>query len=108
MLVDGTLKNDAFTIEVAKELSQEVWGQGFDEPLWYGEFKVLKYDFIGKEKNHLKMSVCLKDGGDVLDCIHFFTIDPPSGLIKIVYRLGYNSYKEKTSISLQVVDRDNL
>lgn len=108
LLVDGVLNNDAFNVEVARELSQEVWGQGFDEPLWYGEFEVLNYDFIGKEKNHLKMNVCLKEGGDVVECIHFFTLEPPSDLIKMVYRLGYKTYRDNTTVSLQVVDRENL
>jgi single-stranded-DNA-specific exonuclease len=42
-------------VQLAEQLSNEIWGQGFPEPIFTGEFKVIKQTLL-KEK-HLKLEL---------------------------------------------------
>jgi len=52
---DGELPLDWIHAQFAEELSQEIWGQGFPEPIFTGKFKVIKQTIL-KEK-HLKLEL---------------------------------------------------
>ena len=57
---DGELPLDWIHAQFAEELSQEIWGQGFPEPIFTGKFKVIKQSLL-KEK-HLKLELQALDG----------------------------------------------
>ena len=61
---DGTLDMADFSVEVGDMLSQEIWGQGFPLPLFYGEFEVLQQSLM-KEK-HLRLQLRPKLGNGQL------------------------------------------
>jgi len=65
---DGELLAMDFNLETAQILAQQVWGQGFPEPLFVGEFKVQQQRIIGEK--HLKLKLATEAGS--LDAIHFF------------------------------------
>ncbi len=61
---DGSLAKDDFSVEVGDLLNQEIWGQGFPQPLFYGEFEVLQQSLM-KDK-HLRLQLRPKLGNDQL------------------------------------------
>jgi single-stranded-DNA-specific exonuclease len=61
---DGSLDKDDFSVEVGDLLNQEIWGQGFPQPLFYGEFEVLQQSLM-KDK-HLRLQLRPKLGNDQL------------------------------------------
>jgi single-stranded-DNA-specific exonuclease len=52
---DGELPSDMINTQLAEQLSNEIWGQGFPEPIFIGSFKVIKQSLL-KEK-HLKLEL---------------------------------------------------
>jgi single-stranded-DNA-specific exonuclease len=61
---DGSLDKDDFSVEVGDLLNQEIWGQGFPQPLFYGEFEVLQQSLM-KDK-HLRLQLRPKLSNDQL------------------------------------------
>ena len=57
---DGELPSEMINAQLAEKLSNEIWGQGFPEPVFTGSFKVIKQSLI-KEK-HLKLELQPLDG----------------------------------------------
>lgn len=52
---DGALAAQDFNSETIFQLSQQVWGQGFEEPVFLNELVVHEVKVIGKDKAHLKI-----------------------------------------------------
>ncbi len=57
---DGELPSEMINAQLAEQLSNEIWGQGFPEPVFTGKFKVIKQSLL-KEK-HLKLELQALDG----------------------------------------------
>lgn len=105
---DGELNSNEFNLETAELIkSVGTWGQGFPEPCFDGEFKILDQRAIGQNKNHLKMLLEPKQGGVLLDAIAF-NIDTrlyPDLSIKqarLAYKLDINEFRGNRSVQLLV------
>jgi single-stranded-DNA-specific exonuclease len=55
LMHDGEIPVEMINADVADQLSNEIWGQGFPEPIFTGNFQVLKQTLL-KEK-HLKLEL---------------------------------------------------
>lgn len=109
LVSDGQLPLDQMTVHTARHLSLNVWGQGFEEPLWVGEFRVHQVDMIGKDKNHLKMIVSPLGSFDAFTALHFFqedNIPQPDQIIRLAYRLQASVFGGEEKLDLIIADRD--
>ena len=97
---DGALDTADFSLEVAGMLERQVWGQGFPQPLFEGEFTVQTQRVVGEK--HLKLQLRHISGG-MLEAIHFFSTEPMPPAIRAVYSLNTNEYNG--SVSLQLIVR---
>ena len=95
---DGELNADEYSVGMARTLEQQVWGQGFPQPMFEGEFKVLSQRVVGEK--HLKLKLANQAGSH--DAIHFFSTDDMPASIRAVYSLASNEYNGKTSVQLIV------
>lgn len=102
---DGELCSRTLTLDMAQTLKSEgPWGQGFPEPVFDGQFKVINHRIL-KEK-HIKF-VLSGYGGLVFDAIAF-NIDPTQYAIaedcaiNVAYRLDINEYRGKTTMQLLI------
>ena len=96
---DGALEGGFLTLDTARLLENEIWGQGFPAPLFMDEFEVEQQRVL-KEK-HLKLR--LRKGNNRLDAIQFnFTTQPSSQNTRLVYRLSINEYMGVESTQLMV------
>jgi single-stranded-DNA-specific exonuclease len=95
---DGTLEADEFTLGIARELQRQVWGQGFPEPLFEGEFHVLTQRVVGEK--HLKLKLSSPLGS--FEAIRFFSAEPAPDNIHAVYSLNVNEYNGSESLQLIV------
>ena len=96
---DGLLAPSEFTLSIARSLEQQVWGQGFPQPFFEGEFTVKSQRVVGEK--HLKLK--LTTASAAYDAIHFFCVDPMPACIRAVFNLAVNEYNG--SVSLQLIVR---
>jgi single-stranded-DNA-specific exonuclease len=85
---DGPLESGYISINTARLLEAEVWGQGFPAPIFEDEFVVESLRIL-KEK-HLKMR--LRKGEQRLDAIQFNFSEAPGNTMRAAYRLAINDY----------------
>lgn len=95
---DGSLESGYLSLQVAKLLENEVWGQGFPAPLFEDEFEVEQQRIL-KEK-HLKLR--LKKGNSRFEAIHFNFTSQPGDHTRAAYRLEVNDYKGVQSPQLVI------
>lgn len=98
MEVDGGLQASDFNLALAEVFERQIWGQGFPEPLFVGDFKVLEQRVVGEKHLKLKLSIDRL----VIDAIFFgYSKTLPSN-IKAVYQLQVNSYRQIRSVQLMI------
>lgn len=104
VLTDGALELTDIALANAEVLSSAgPWGQGFEEPVFHGEFDLVSQRTVGE--NHLKMVVGM--GGQLFDAIKFrqaplsFT-NPDAKRVELVYHLAVNEWRERRSLQLLV------
>lgn len=103
--IDGDLSSTDINVETANILNNEVWGQGFPEPLWAGNFKVIDAKVIGKDQNHVKL-VLEKDYMQ-WDAIQFFNTDLPEidSVIHVAYRINNNEFRGQVKTQIMIVEK---
>ena len=87
-----------FTLSIARDLQRQVWGQGFPEPLFEGDFRVQTQRVVGEK--HLKLKLSSPAGS--FDAIRFFSAEPAPDTIHAVYSLSVNEYNGNESLQLIV------
>lgn len=95
---DGELDKAEFSLQMARDLREQVWGQGFSEPLFEGEFRVQTQHIVGEK--HLKLKLSSPAGS--FDAIRFFHADPAPDTVRAVYSLGINEYNGHETLQLIV------
>ena len=93
---DGVLAHEDFSLDIARSLEQQVWGQGFPQPLFEGEFKVQSQRVVGEK--HLKLR--LSSDSETHEAIRFFNADPMPERIRAAYKLALNEYNGTTTLQL--------
>ncbi|EEZ80563.1 MAG: single-stranded DNA-specific exonuclease [uncultured Candidatus Thioglobus sp.] len=101
LLTDGKL--EAFDIslnnaEIIKEAGP--WGQGFEEPIFYGEFEIVEQKVVGEK--HLKCRLKLVGNNQVHDAIAFFQDPLDTKKATVVYKLSLNIWRGNISLQLMV------
>ena len=100
---DGALKEQEFSLELAELLrGAGPWGQGFPEPLFDGEFRVVSRRIVGER--HLKMMLEPAPGAALLDAIAFNPPEPQledhNERIHAAYRLDINEFRGQRNLQL--------
>jgi single-stranded-DNA-specific exonuclease len=93
---DGALAADEFSLDIARQLEGQVWGQGFPQPLFEGEFTVQSQRVVGEK--HLKLK--LANGGATHDAMRFFSAEPLPERIRAVYQMNRNEFNGATTLQL--------
>lgn len=105
ILTDGSLRPEELTLETAEALAAAgPWGQGWEEPLFDGQFRVLQQRVVGE--NHLKLTLQPHSGGSRLEGIAFGAAslirDGIPDPFHVTYRLGVNRYRGRVSAQMEV------
>ncbi len=98
IVTDGVLAANEFSLGIARDLQRQVWGQGFPEPLFEGDFRVQTQRVVGEK--HLKLRLSSAEGS--FDAIRFFSAEPAPDAIRAVYSLSVNEYNGSESVQLIV------
>jgi single-stranded-DNA-specific exonuclease len=95
---DGNLSANNMSLQTAWILASGVWGQGFPQPVFYDEFKVINQRIVGEK--HLKL--ILEKEQKRFDAIYFNCTDNLAERITAAYALEANEYKGLQTLQLQI------
>ena len=95
---DGALEQGEMTLEVARILEQQVWGQGFPAPQFNDNFTVQSQRVVGEK--HLKLRLSMQ--GKPIEAILFGHNQPLPEQINAVYSLSVNEYNGNQNLQLIV------
>jgi single-stranded-DNA-specific exonuclease len=95
---DGELAPGDFSLDIARTLEQQVWGQGFPEPLFQGDFQVKTQRVVGEK--HLKLKLAITSIN--LDAMHFFSTETLPDKIHAVFSINPNEYNGVENLQLIV------
>ena len=98
VLTDGGLAPDEITEALCQEIDEQIWGQGFEAPLFANEVHVLSQTLL--KGTHLKMMLEL--GGSRFDAIFFRRKEPLASLTRIAYRPSVNEFRGRRTVQLEV------
>jgi single-stranded-DNA-specific exonuclease len=105
---DGTLDPTEFTTETGDLLAEEIWGQGFPQPIFYGEFEIAQQSLM-KEK-HLRLQLRPSGGngasGKLLTGVWFNRTQPLPATVKLAYRLVTDRYQGQARVQLMIEAHD--
>jgi single-stranded-DNA-specific exonuclease len=95
---DGSLDESHCTLQVARMLEAEIWGQGFPQPVFCDTFAVESQRVVGER--HLKLRL-VKDGRRY-EAMRFGALDPLPARVRAAYRLAVNEFNGLKSVQLNV------
>ncbi len=95
---DGPLQAEWFNPATAALLDAQVWGQGFEPPLFCDEVQVLQQRLVGEK--HLKLRV--RHAGAVRDAIWFGRAEPVAEQLRLAYRLSVDEWQGQQRVQMVV------
>ena len=95
---DGELAAADVSLDFARVLREQVWGQGFAEPRFAGTFAVEAQRVVGERHNKLTLGLA----GRRIPAIRFGVPDALPASIRAVYRLDVNEYQGASSVQLVI------
>jgi single-stranded-DNA-specific exonuclease len=95
---DGALPPRDMTLETARLLESQVWGQGFAPPLFYDTFEVIQQRVLAEK--HLKLT--LQKNQQRFEAIYFNQPEWLPERIQAVYQLQINQFNGLQSLQLQI------
>jgi len=95
---DGPLSAQWFTPATVALLDAQVWGQGFEAPVFCDEVQVLQQRLVGGK--HLKLR--LKHEGHERDAIWFGHTEPLPDQLRLAYRLNLDEWQGRQRVQMVV------
>ena len=93
---DGPLEAGWMSLESARMLEREIWGQGFPAPVFSDEFEVDKQRIL--KDRHLKLT--LRKGAARFEAIQFNFAGSVPATVHAAYRLAINEFNGISSVQL--------
>jgi len=96
---DGELESAYFTLEIAQMMENQIWGQGFPQPVFCDTFEVEAQRVVAGKHTRLRLT---KDGRRI-EGIWFNSLEALPARARAAYRLGVNEYNVLKSVQINVV-----
>jgi single-stranded-DNA-specific exonuclease len=95
---DGGLDWSHCSLDMARRLEGEIWGQGFPQPVFCDTFSVESQRVVGER--HLKLKL-MKDGRRY-EAMRFGSLDPLPQKVRAAYRLAVNEFNGLRTVQINV------
>lgn len=95
---DGGLAPDEITERLVQAIDSQIWGQGFDAPVFANEFRVVRQSLV--KDAHTKL--ILELGGQRFDAIFFRHTETLPGMVRLAYRPNINEFMGRRSMQLVI------
>ena len=94
---DGPLPPGAATPATTRMLDEQVWGQGFEAPLFCDRFELISQRLVGEK--HLKLRLRAGGaGGELRDAIWFGRTEHLPDQVTLAYRLSLNEWQGQQKV----------
>jgi len=98
LATDGPLSLEYFNAETVAKLDAQVWGQGFEAPVFCDEVEVIQQRLVGEK--HLKLR--LRHQGQLRDAIWFGHAEPLPGKVRLAFRLSLDEFQGQQRLQMVV------
>jgi single-stranded-DNA-specific exonuclease len=98
LLSDGPLAAEYFNVETVLAMDAQVWGQGFEAPVFNDEVQIVSQRLVGEK--HMKLNV--KHAGTLRDAIWFGHSEPLPSAVSLAYRLSVDEYNGRQRVQMIV------
>ena len=98
LATDGPLGLEHFNIATVAQLDAQVWGQGFEAPVFCDEVDILQQRLVGEK--HLKLRV--RHAGQLRDAIWFGHAEPLPPRVRLAYRLNLDEFQGQQRLQMVV------
>jgi single-stranded-DNA-specific exonuclease len=98
LATDGPLAGEYFNVTTVATLDAQVWGQGFEAPVFCDEVEVLQQRLVGEK--HLKLRV--RHAGQLRDAIWFGHAEPLPARVRLAYRLNLDEFQGQQRLQMVV------
>ena len=95
---DGPLSLEYFNAQTVAQLDAQVWGQGFEAPVFCDLVDVVGQRLVGEK--HLKLKV--RHQGQLRDAIWFGHAEPVGERVRLAYRLSLDEFQGQQRIQMLV------
>ncbi|MDO9092626.1 MAG: single-stranded-DNA-specific exonuclease RecJ [Rubrivivax sp.] len=95
---DGPLAAEWFNPQTVALLDAQVWGQGFEAPVFCDEVQVLQQRLVGEK--HLKLR--LRHAGQERDAIWFSHAEPLPATVRLAYRINLDEWNGRQRVQMVV------
>jgi single-stranded-DNA-specific exonuclease len=95
---DGPLAVEWFNVQTAIALDAQVWGQGFEAPVFCDEVQVLQQRLVGEK--HLKLR--LRHAGQERDAIWFGRVEPLPAQAVLAFRFSVDEWNGRQRVQMVV------
>jgi len=95
---DGPLDLQWFNAQTVAVLDAQVWGQGFEAPVFCDEVQIVQQRLVGEK--HMKLR--LKHAGVPRDAIWFGRAEPVPERVRLAYRLQMDEYNGQQRVQMIV------
>lgn len=105
---DGKLDPSEFTPETGDLLAEEIWGQGFPQPVFYGEFEVTQQSLMKEKHLRLQLRPCESTlpRNAVFTGVWFNRTQALPAKAKLAYRLVTDRYQGQARVQLMIEAHD--
>ena len=103
VVVDGDLPDGWFTPDVAQMIESQVWGQGFEAPLFVSDIEVLKQRTISGK--HLSATVLVSGQEAPREMMVWNRAEPLPDHARVVWRLSSNTWNGATTARMVFEDQ---
>ncbi|MDP3611599.1 MAG: single-stranded-DNA-specific exonuclease RecJ [Rubrivivax sp.] len=95
---DGPLAAEWFNPQTVALLDAQVWGQGYEAPVFCDEVQVLQQRLVGEK--HLKLR--LRHAGQERDAIWFSHAEPLPATVRLAYRINLDEWNGRQRVQMVV------
>ena len=95
---DGSMQSSEMCLTIAQLILQQIWGQGFNQPLFSDKFSVINQRIVGEK--HTK--IVLEKDNKRFDAIYFNYTETLDSLINAVFALDVNEYNGAQQLQLMI------
>ena len=98
LATDGPLPAEYFNTDTVARLDAEVWGQGFEAPVFCDTVDIVQQRLVGEK--HLKLRV--RHAGQLRDAIWFGHPEPVAERVQLAYRLSLDEFQGQQRVQMVV------